>query len=76
MAHIKKPIPQKSEETLKEERLKSLLQKRVALAEGVLFNLCQNPGMVAQTFAEPGKIAEAAVNIADALMEKLFVTKE
>lgn len=83
MAYIKKPISPKSKETTKEENLKLLLQKRVALAEGILLSLCQSCGR--DLFWDKKnedakdihvKMVNTAVEMADALMEKLFVTKE
>lgn len=51
------------------------MQKRASIAEGILFNLCGNPSIVSTAFAEPSKIAESAIKIADSFMESLYSEK-
>lgn len=77
MAYAKKPRPiqvpnEPSEEEKKAAMARAYAQKRASLAEGILFNLCNNPSMVSTAFTEPSKIAESAVTIAESFMEKLY----
>lgn len=70
-----RPLPpqrQLTEEQQRENAIKAFMQKRAAVAEGVLFNLCNNPGMTSTAFAQPETISEAAIKITDAFMEKLY----
>lgn len=77
MSNVKKPRPiqvakEPTEEEKKAAMARAYAQKRAALAEGVLFNLCNNPSMVSTAFTEPAKIADSAVKIAESFMEKLY----
>lgn len=81
MSYAKKPKPiqvakEPSEEEKKAAMARAYAQKRAALAEGVLFNLCNNPSMVSTAFSEPTKIAETAVTIAESFMGKLYNSGE
>lgn len=68
-----RPVPpQMTEEQKKEQIARAFMQKRASLAEGILFNLCSNQSIISTAFAEPGKVAEAAIKITDALMEQLY----
>lgn len=72
-----RPAPQVklSEEEKKAQAIRAFMQKRASVAEAVLFNLCGNPSIVSTAFAEPDKIADAAVKIADSFMETLYSEK-
>lgn len=77
MSYAKKPKPiqvakEPTEEEKKAAMARAYAQKRASLAEGVLFGLCNNPSIVSTAFAEPEKIAESAVKVVDAFMEKLY----
>lgn len=73
MANTKKklavPTPEEREAAIK----RAFAQKRASIAEGVLFNLAQNPSVLN---AEPKEVADSAVAIADAFMESLYSVKE
>lgn len=64
--------PQMTEEQKKEQIKRAFMQKRASIAEGVLFNLCQNSGLTSTAIAEPNEIAEAAIKITDAFMDQLY----
>lgn len=76
MAKLARPLPPMSEEAKKAALARAFAQKRASIAEGILFNLCGNPGMTSSAFAEPEKIAESAIKITDSFMEKLYSSKE
>lgn len=63
-------------EERKEQATRAYLQKRESIATGILFNLMHNPELLKSDEFTPEGIAEAAVNIADRFIEKLFFTKE
>lgn len=39
------PMPKMTEEEKKEQFMRAYIQKKASLAEGILFNLCQNPSI-------------------------------
>ena len=70
------PKPQMSEEEKKEQMTRAFLQKRAALVEGILFNLCQKM-RITQMFSKTAGIllVDRSIEIADYLMEKLYGAK-
>lgn len=79
MANVKKIAPQApapaplTEEQKKEQIVRFLTQQRGALTQGVLFNLMQNPSALNR---EPADLAEFAVAVADATIERLYPLPE
>lgn len=79
MANVKKLAPQApapaplTEEQKKEQIIRFLSQQRGAITQGVLFNLMQNPSALNR---EPADLAEFAVNVADATIERLYPLPE
>ena len=72
-----------SPEERKEQATRAYLQKRESIATGVLFNLMHNPclfeGDHCYTTTEdlsPDAIADFAIKVSDALIEKLYFVKE
>ena len=63
-----------SPEERKEQATRAYLQKRESIATGVLFNLCRNPRTTEESNLEA--LVEAAVIMADKMIEKLYFTKE
>lgn len=61
-------------EERKEQATRAFLQKRESIATGVLFNLCRNPRTTEESNLEA--LVEAAVIMADKMIEKLYFTKE
>lgn len=54
------PMPKLSEEQKKEQIMRAYLQKKAAIAEGVLFNLMQNPNLDTICRGEsPVKVADS-----------------
>lgn len=73
--HIKglpKPEPMTPEEKA-EHVARFLSQQRISLTQGVAFNMMQNPAAADLT---PAQIADKAVAVADALIERLFPIPE
>lgn len=79
MANVKKLAPQApapaplTEEQKKEQIIRFLSQQRGAITQGVLFNLMQNPSALNR---EPADLAEFAVAVADATIERLYPLPE
>ena len=79
MANVKKLAPQApapaplTEEQKKEQIIRFLSQQRGAITQGVLFNLMQNPSAFNR---EPAELAEFAVAVADATIERLYPLPE
>ena len=69
--HEMKPM---SPEERREQATRAYLQKRESIATGVLFNLCRNPRTTEESNLEA--LVEAAVIMADKMIEKLYFTKE
>ena len=71
------PAPrQMTEEERKEQMTRAFLQKRAALAEGILFNLCQAKDINNNTTNYECKLmVDVAIEMADHLMEKLYGAK-
>ena len=69
-----RPAPrQMTEEERKEQMTRAFLQKRAALAEGILFNLCQAKDINNNTTnKECVLMVDVAIEMADHLMEKLY----
>ena len=68
---IKPTAPrQLTEEERKEQMTRAFLQKRASLAEGILFNLCQEGIISTGT-----DLVDRAIVMADYLMEKLYGAK-
>lgn len=63
-----------SPEERREQATRAYLQKRESIATGVLFNLCRNPRTTEESNLEA--LVEAAVIMADKMIEKLYFTKE
>lgn len=68
------PKPKMSEEERKEQMTRAFLQKRAALAEGILFNLCQGMNIIPRD-EEINLLVDRSVEMADRLMEKLYGAK-
>ena len=66
-----------TEEDRKKEMTRAFLQKRAALAEGILFNLCQKM-RITQILTKTAGIllVDRSIEIADYLMEKLYGAKK
>lgn len=58
-------------EERQEQAARAYLQKRESIATGVLFNLMHN-AEVLKINARPAEVADYAIQVADALMEKLY----
>ena len=65
---------QLTEEERKEQMTRAFLQKRAALAEGILFNLCQGVNIIPRD-EEVRLLVDRAVEMAGYLMEKLCGAK-
>lgn len=63
-----------TEEEKKSQIMRAFMQKRAALVEGILFNLCHNMGVDATT-AHAKAMVDLSVEMADHLMEKLYGAK-
>lgn len=61
-------------EERQEQAARAYAQKRESIATGVLFNMMHNPGITAN--ADAASMADVAVAVADALIEKLYFTNE
>jgi hypothetical protein len=61
-------------EERQEQAARMYMQKRESIATGVLFNLCRNPRTTEESNLEA--LVEAAVIMADKMIEKLYFTKE
>ena len=72
-----RPAPrQMTEEERKEQMTRAFLQKRAALAEGILFNLCQAKDINNNTTnKECMLMVDVAIEMADQLIEKLYGAK-
>ena len=62
-------------EERKEQAARAYMQKRESIATGVLFNMMQNNNVLNEG-AAPEDVAEYAIKVADAMIEKLYFTKE
>ena len=71
------PKPQMSDEEKKEQMTRAFLQKGAALAEGILFNLCQKMRITQMLTKTAGiLLVDRSIEIADYLMEKLYGAKK
>ena len=70
---VKEMKPMTPEER-KEAAARAYMQKKESIATGVLFNLCRNPRTTEESNLEA--LVEAAVIMADKMIEKLYFTKE
>ena len=61
-------------EERQEQAARLYMQKRESIATGVLFNMMHNPAIMESCSAED--IATKAIEVADAMIEKLYFTKE
>jgi hypothetical protein len=62
-------------EERKEQAARAYMQKRESIATGVLFNLMHNQELL-NGHATAEDVAEYAIKVADAMIEKLYFTKE
>lgn len=62
-------------EQKQEAMVRFFTQKRESFATGILFNLCQNAGLLNGQL-DPKELVNAAVDMADYLLEKLYPLKE
>lgn len=60
-------------EEQKEQRFRAYMQKKGSLAEGILFNLCQNPNLTAICEAERKNAVELANNLATGFMKEVYL---
>lgn len=63
-------LPQMTEEQKKQAIARAFAQKKLSIAEGCLFNLCQNTKFVENCNAN--ELAEFAVATADAFMKAIY----
>ena len=61
---------QLTEEERKEQMTRAFLQKRASLAEGILFNMMQNPSL--ETYCRGENPAHVANDIADEFMRVVY----
>ena len=64
-----------TEEEKKSQIIRAFMQKRAALAEGILFNLCQGMNIIPRD-EEINLLVDRSVEMADRLMEKLYGAKK
>ena len=66
-----------TEEEKKSQIMRAFMQKRAALVEGILFNLCQAKDIINNntTNYECKLMVDVAIEMADHLMEKLYAAK-
>ena len=65
-----------TEEEKKSQIMRAFMQKRAALVEGILFNLCQAKDINNNTTNYECKLmVDVAIEMADHLMEKLYGAK-
>ena len=64
-----------TEEEKKSQIMRAFMQKRAALVEGILFNLCQAKDINNTTNYECKLMVDVAIEMADHLMEKLYGAK-
>ena len=64
-----------TEEEKKSQIMRAYMQKRAALVEGILFNLCQAKDINNTTNHECVLMVDVAIEMADHLMEKLYGAK-
>lgn len=62
-------------EERQEQAVRMYVQKRESIATGVLFNLMHNPELLKDDEYTPEGIADAAIKIADKMIEKLYFDK-
>lgn len=63
-------MPKMSEEEKKEQMIRAYMQKKAALAEGVLFNMMQNPSL--ETYCRGANPVHVANDIADEFMKVVY----
>ena len=63
-------------EERQEQAARMYMQKRESIATGVLFNIMHNPELLKSDEFTPEGVADAAIQIADKLIEKLYFSKE
>lgn len=68
---VKEMKPMTPEER-KEAAARAYMQKKESIATGVLFNMMHNPEIIAGSNSK--EIAQKAIEIADAMIEKLYFT--
>ena len=68
--HEMKPL---TAEERQEQAARMYMQKRESIASGVLFNMMHN-AEIFKTEVTPEEIADIAIKVADALIEKLYFT--
>ena len=64
-----------TEEEKKSQIMRAFMQKRAALVEGILFNLCQGMNIIPRD-EEINLLVDRSVEMADRLMEKLYGAKK
>lgn len=69
--HEMKPL---TPEERREQATRAYLQKRESIATGVLFNLMHNEEIL-KSNATPEDVAEYAIKITDAMIEKLYFSE-
>ena len=67
-----KPMPL-TEEQIKQNQARFFLQKRESFAQGILYNLINNPSSFSTAVNEPEVLVKKSVEMADLLMKHLFV---
>lgn len=78
MGEHKNKTMEPSKEQIEREVAAKYAMKRAALAEAFAINLCKNPGIVTGssaaegTIIKPSAMADWSVQMADALMERLY----
>lgn len=65
IAALQRPL---TEEEKKDQMMRAFIQKKASLAEGILFNLCQNPSLAEICEHEH----KNAVEIADSMSDKFL----
>ena len=63
-------------EERQEQATRMYMQKRESIATGVLFNLMHNPELLKSDDFTPEGVADAAIQIADKMIEKLYFSKK
>jgi hypothetical protein len=61
-------------EERQEQALRMYAQKRESIATGVLFNMMHNPEMLKSDDFTPEGVVDAAIIMADKMIEKLYFT--
>lgn len=61
-----------TEEEKKEQFMRAYIQKKASLAEGILFNLCQNPSLLQICEANKKSAVEIANSAAEECMKVIY----